>query len=157
MADLGIKLRGATPADADALRALVRASYSKWIPTIGREPRPMSADYSAAIREHLVEVVDGDHGIVAALELIPAADHMFIQNIVVAEYAQGQGIGSALLLRAETIAGALGLQEMRLLTNERMVSNRALYLRRGYEEYALEPILGGPGAVHMRKSLALPE
>ena len=38
------ELRQAVPADAPAIRELTRAAYAKWIPLIGREPKPMTAD-----------------------------------------------------------------------------------------------------------------
>lgn len=39
-----IRLRPAEPADATAIRDIVRAAYAKWVPVIGREPLPMRAD-----------------------------------------------------------------------------------------------------------------
>ena len=47
-------VRRAGPADAAAVRELTRAAYAKWVPVIGREPRPMTADYDMAVRDHLV-------------------------------------------------------------------------------------------------------
>jgi hypothetical protein len=41
-------LRRATPPDAPAVRDLTRAAYAKWVPVLGREPLPMTADYDAA-------------------------------------------------------------------------------------------------------------
>jgi len=49
-------LRRALPADAEAVRALVRQAYAKWVPVIGRESRPMRADREAPIRDHLVDL-----------------------------------------------------------------------------------------------------
>ena len=40
-------LRRATPRDAEAVRALTRAAYAKWVPLIGREPRPMTKTTAA--------------------------------------------------------------------------------------------------------------
>ena len=37
----GRKLRRATLADVGAVQTLVRQAYAKWVPLIGREPRPM--------------------------------------------------------------------------------------------------------------------
>lgn len=39
-----VTMRTALPEDAIAIRALVRAAYARWVPVIGREPRPMQAD-----------------------------------------------------------------------------------------------------------------
>lgn len=40
-------LRLAEASDAAAVTAIVRDAYSRWVPVIGREPRPMRADYGA--------------------------------------------------------------------------------------------------------------
>jgi len=37
-------------ADASAIRALTREAYAKWVPVIGREPKPMMADYAKAVQ-----------------------------------------------------------------------------------------------------------
>ena len=50
--DTPLPLRRARVEDAAAIRALSRAAYGKWVPLIGREPKPMTADYGKAVREH---------------------------------------------------------------------------------------------------------
>ena len=47
-------LHRATPADAAAVRDLTRAAYTKWVPLLGRELKPMTADYDVAVRDHIV-------------------------------------------------------------------------------------------------------
>ena len=56
--DAGHKtVRRATIADAVTVRELTRAAYAKWVPLLGREPRPMTADYDAAVRDHLIDLL----------------------------------------------------------------------------------------------------
>lgn len=57
-----LTLRQAVPADAPAIRALTRAAYAKWVPLIGREPKPMTADYEQAVRHHRFDLLyeEGD-------------------------------------------------------------------------------------------------
>ncbi len=148
-----IVLRRAELIEADAVRNLVRRAYAKWVPVIGREPMPMQADHAAAIRDHLVFVLDGPDGIVALSELKPAADHLLIVNLAVDETLQGKGIGRALLAHAEDLARAEGLNELRLYTNEKMETNRAFYGRHGYEQTGRDPIAGIGVRVNMRKRL----
>jgi hypothetical protein len=50
-------LRIAGLSDAEAVTALTRAAYAKWVSVIGREPLPMKADHSAAIRDHRVDLL----------------------------------------------------------------------------------------------------
>ena len=44
-----IELRQATAADAAAIRGLTRAAYAKWVALIGREPKPMTAEFSRKV------------------------------------------------------------------------------------------------------------
>jgi len=50
-------LRQGDVADVEIIRNLTRAAYAKWVPLIGREPRPMTADYDAAIRAHRFDLL----------------------------------------------------------------------------------------------------
>jgi hypothetical protein len=45
--------RRATSADASTVREITRAAYSKWIPVIGREPKPMTANYVQTVADHV--------------------------------------------------------------------------------------------------------
>ncbi len=71
--DAGHKtVRRATIADAVAVRALTRAAYAKWVPVLGREPRPMIADYDAALRDHMVDLLHVGGEATALIEMAPA-------------------------------------------------------------------------------------
>jgi len=50
-------LRPAVAEDAAAIRSLTREAYSKWVPVIGREPKPMQADYAEAVRNHRIDLL----------------------------------------------------------------------------------------------------
>lgn len=154
-----LPLRPALPADAGAIRDLVRQAYAKWVGLIGREPKPMGVDYEYAVREHLVWVME-DSGIVAVLEAIPQGDHLLIENVAVAPSHQGRGIGKQLMAFAEKLAKELGLSELRLYTNERFSANLSLYASLGYRETHRQDFshLGdtSPVAVFMSKRLEEP-
>jgi N-acetylglutamate synthase-like GNAT family acetyltransferase len=145
-------LRRAVPADTDAIRALVTAAYSKWIPLIGRKPKPMLADYDAAVRVSLFWLLEENGNLTALLELIPHGDHLLVENIAVSPDYQRRNLGSGLMAFAETQARELGLQEMRLYTNERFTGNVKLYSRLGYVETHRQP-LEGSDVVFMTKRL----
>lgn len=148
----GVELRRAVPADAAAIRELTRAAYAKWVPVIGREPRPMMADYDAAVRDHLVYLLYVGDRLTALIETIPAADHLLIENVAVLPNGQGGGHGRRLLAHAEGLAASLGLPELRLYTNKAFVENVQLYLRLGYQVDREEAFMNGV-AVHMSKLL----
>ncbi len=44
-----VELRQAKATDAAAIRELTRTAYAKWVPLIGREPKPMTANYEEAV------------------------------------------------------------------------------------------------------------
>ena len=54
--------------DALAIRELTRAAYAKWVPVIGREPMPMSADYDRAVREHRIDLLYAGDTLAALIE-----------------------------------------------------------------------------------------
>jgi ribosomal protein S18 acetylase RimI-like enzyme len=131
--DAGQKtLRRATTADVATIRDLTRAAYSKWVPLLGREPRPVTADYEAAVRNHLIDLLRVDGEAAALIEMAPSTDHLLIVNIAVAPGHQGRGHGRALMAHAEEVARSLNLREMRLYTNARFAENIRLYSRLGY-------------------------
>jgi GNAT superfamily N-acetyltransferase len=127
-----ITMRRATTADAVAVRDLTRAAYAKWVPILGREPRPMTADYDAALREHLIDMLHVGGERLALIEMAPTADHLLIVNVAVVPAQQGKGHGRALMAHAEEVARSLNLREMRLYTNALFAENLRLYSRLGY-------------------------
>jgi ribosomal protein S18 acetylase RimI-like enzyme len=148
-----IAIRPATPADAASVRALVRAAYAKWVPGLGREPMPMTADYDRAIREHQVRLLHVDGEMAALIEMILRGNHLYVENVAVLPERQGEGFGRLLLAHAEEVASARGLPEIRLLTNGAWGSNIALYQALGYRIDREEPFMGGT-AVYMSKTIA---
>jgi N-acetylglutamate synthase-like GNAT family acetyltransferase len=145
-------LRLAEVGDAAAVKAVVRAAYSKWVPVIGREPMPMRADYERNILEHRVDLVVANDQIVAVLETMNRSDHLWIENVAVTPALHRNGLGGRLLVHAEVLATSAGLNEVRLLTNGAFDTNVALYRRAGYIVERTEPFMGGT-TVYMSKRL----
>lgn len=125
-------IRPALPADLAAVQRIVQDAYAPYVPRIGREPGPMLDDYAALIAAGAVSVVgEPAQGLIV---LLPATDHLLLDNIAVAPEAHGQGVGRALLGFAEAEARRLGLAELRLYTHQMMTENIALYARSGWQE-----------------------
>ena len=127
-------LRQATPADLEAVEAVVQAAYSHYVARIGRQPGPMLDDYDALIAAGQVHVMEHEGAVVGVLVLIPEGDTMLLDNVAVSPKAQGLGLGRRMLAFAEATAKSSGYDSIRLYTNEAMTENLRLYARIGYTE-----------------------
>jgi ribosomal protein S18 acetylase RimI-like enzyme len=146
------EIRRAGPADAAAIAALTREAYAKWVPVIGRQPKPMAADYDVAVREHTIELLESNGELVALVECIVEPDHLLIENLAVAPAHQGQGYGQRLVAHAEALARGLRFSEIRLYTNKLFAENVAFYTRLGYR-FDGETAFKGGFIVHMSRRI----
>ena len=148
-----LNTRQGTAADIDTIRAFTRQSYAKWVPLIGREPLPMSANYEQTIETNRFDLFYQDQELAALLETINNEDHLLIENVCVAPFLQRMGIGKSLLDYAEELAKDACYDMIRLNTNKFFEGNVDLYLRHGYAIDWEKPVVGGIH-VHMKKSIA---
>jgi GNAT superfamily N-acetyltransferase len=149
-----LHFRRAGEDDAETVRALTHAAYAKWVPVIGRRPKPMNADYEHAVRVHVIELAYLDGEIAGLIELIPAADHLLLENLAVAPAHQRKGLGRRLMARVEALARARGLKLVRLYTNKAFTTNLEFYQKLGYALEREEPVKGGGFLVHFAKTIA---
>jgi GNAT superfamily N-acetyltransferase len=147
-----MEMRQATAADAAAIRDLTRQAYAKWVPLIGREPKPMTADYDAAVARHRFDLLYVDGTLAALIETIREADHLLVENVAVSPSFQGRGLGRKLMAHAEMLASELGFGTIRLYTNQRFAENIALYRKLGYQVDREEALPVGV-VTHMSKRL----
>jgi len=129
-----VSVRRAGEGDVAGLAKVAAEAYRDYVPRIGREPAPMTADYAQAVRSGLTWVAEADGEIVGLLVLVARPDHLLLENVAVLPSAQRRGVGARLLAVAEDEARACGLDEIRLYTNEAMTENLAYYPRHGYTE-----------------------
>jgi ribosomal protein S18 acetylase RimI-like enzyme len=148
-----LRLRPATVDDVPSLHALITEAYTHYIARIGRKPAGMLVDYSQALRDHLVWVLEGPNGVVGLLDLIQGDEHIMIDNLVIAPDHQGRKLGTWLMCFAENEARQRHRRELRLYTHQLMVENQAIYAHLGYEETERRVENGFP-RVFMRKLLA---
>jgi N-acetylglutamate synthase-like GNAT family acetyltransferase len=152
---VGAVLRRAAAGDADAIRALTRLAYAKWVPIIGREPTPMTVDYQQRVHDHQIDTLYVGNVLVALIELVFEPDHLLIENVAVHPDFQGRGYGRHLLAHAEAVATAHGLPELRLYTNVLFAENLQLYHKLGYRFDRAEPFKSSL-TIHMSKPVAGP-
>src|SRR6516164_2508193 len=139
-----VELRCAEAADAVAVAACVQRAYARYAARLPYPPKPVLADYRAAVQETSTWLLeDADGQCVGVLVLIEKPDHLLLDNVAVDPACQKRGLGRRLL----------ELAEVRLYTNALMTENRALYARIGYQEYDRRTV-EGRDAVFMRKVLS---
>lgn len=152
MTNSPLLIRLGQQADVDTITRFTRQAYSKWIPTLGREPTPMSVDYKQAIKKHRFDLLYQADELVGLLETSNQQDYLFIENLCIAPEKQRLGLGQYLLSHAEGIAQEDGHQTIRLDTNDRFTGNVSLYKRMGYMVDWEKPNDAGMH-VHMVKTL----
>jgi ribosomal protein S18 acetylase RimI-like enzyme len=147
-----VLIRQAESRDVASITAVVEAAYAKYVPRIGREPAPMTADYVALVAANEVWVGISDRRVVGILVIRPGDDSLELENVAVEPGYQGRGYGRALIEFAEDEAQALGLPAVTLYTNEAMAENLQLYPQLGYVETG-RGIEDGYRRVHFEKRL----
>lgn len=147
-----VRIRHATLADADVISAITDAAYAKYLPRMGRKPRPMTADYRQMLAAHPIWILTvADHPVgVLVLEREPGV--LLIYSVAIHPGYQRRGFGRMLLAWAEQEARHTGYDRIRLYTNSLMTENIALYTRLGYHETGRESY-HDLVVVHFSKSL----
>ncbi len=145
-------MRQADRNDVAIVRSLTRSAYAKWVPIVGREPKPMTADYERAIELHRIDLLMAGTEVVALIEVVCEPGCLFIENVAVEPRHQGKGYGRLLLAHAEELAKSTGCTSIRLYTNRLMLANIELYSRLGYTIDGEEELPHGT-VVYMSKPL----
>jgi len=146
-------IRAAAAGDVARIRAIARAAYAKYVPRVGREPAPMTADYEAEVAAQRTVVIEVAGTVDGYMVAWPEDDAYFIDNIGVEPSRQGTGLGRRLLEHAAAEAARLQLPALRLYTNIAMVENMSMYAHLGFVEThrATEK---GFDRIYLRRSLA---
>ena len=131
---MGPRIRRATANDVTRIGAIARAAYSKYVPRIGREPAPMSADFATAVVADHVVVIETAGIVDGYMNAWPELDAYFIENIAVAPARQHQGLGRKLIDHAAAEARRHNLSAIRLYTNAAMTESLSMYAHIGFVE-----------------------
>jgi len=129
-----LAIRPADVADLPAMTRIVADAYGDYTDRIGKPPGPMLDDYPSHVRHHTAWVVESDGAVSGLIVLLPAEDHLLLDNIAVDPARQGRGVGRALMGFAEREAVRRGYTELRLYTHEKMTENLAMYPALGWRE-----------------------
>lgn len=154
-----VVIEKAVPSDADDIKKIVIAAYSKYVPRMGgQQPAPMTADYHTIVASHSQEVFvlrrQQDGKTVGSILLSdPGDDSIKVNNLVVDDAAQGRGYGKLLIAFAERVACERRREALTLFTNEKMTENIVLYPKMGFVEVERK-VEDGYSRVHFRKTLS---
>jgi GNAT superfamily N-acetyltransferase len=143
-------IRPATAAEVPALRSIAVAAGPGYVPRIGRQPAPMTADYRAPAHHGQAWAATKDGQAAGCIIRIPQPAHVPGQNVAVLPAARG--MGAQLLALAEDRARSRRLPQVRPCTNEAMTENLASYLRHGHTQ-THRAQQDGFHRVHFRKRL----
>ena len=79
-------------------------------------------------------MIEDEGAILGMIILIDRPDCLMLENVAVAEAAQGRGVGRRMIDHAEAEAIWRGHQRIRLYTHITMVENQGMYAHLGYVE-----------------------
>lgn len=133
-----IRIRAATPADAEAAANVVNAAFVvERVAIEGDRTNPENV--GAMMRTGQFLVADDEQGVVGCVYIEPRGDRSYLGLLSVDPQRQGTGLGRRLLQAAEDFARAHGSHAMDL----RIISPRAellpFYRRLGYIEVGTSP------------------
>lgn len=129
------RIRLAVKADLSKISEIVCAAYSHYIARMNCRPAPMDTDYTQAVEEGVVWVLEAKQSVAGLIILRDKKDHILVSNVAVATTHQGKGFGKKLLDFADEYTLQKGASELRLYTNEMMHENVAIYSKLGWVEY----------------------
>jgi len=130
-------IRQAQASDEPEIRDCAEQAYARYVPSIGRKPAPMVADFAAQIAAGDVYVARDDDGTFQGFIVFYAEDQdMLLESVAVLPRSAGHGIGKALIGFCEDAARERGMNAVHLYTNEKMTDNLAIYPKLGYVEVA---------------------
>ncbi|GAX03187.1 GNAT family acetyltransferase [Secundilactobacillus pentosiphilus] len=148
-----IKIRQATASDLPDITNCIQEAFSKYLKRMDRKPAPMLKDYAAYIAKDWVYILNDDNQFAGLIVLINEPDHVHLDTVAVTPAFQGKALGKRLMQFADTFAKRHGQREIRLLTNEKMTENIAIYKHLGYVEYDRR-FDAGYHRVYFKKELA---
>ncbi len=132
-----MRLRPATPADADAIAAIIQAAFAPdqhLLRPASSALRETPETIAAQLRAHQGFVAQAGDRLLASVWFRRQPDALEVARLAVAPAAQGQGLARALLAEGERLARAAGLDRLRLNYRLPLTRNRRLYEGCGFIE-----------------------
>ena len=145
-------IRQAVKADLAGIKSCAIAAYTMYVKRIGKKPAPMVANFSEAIENRNIYVMENAGQVCGFVLFYPQGDHVHLENVAVNPDFQQRGIGSKLIEFAEQQTRTAGYSRIELYTNAMMTENLQIYPRLGYQEFDRR-LEDGFDRVYFRKAL----
>jgi GNAT superfamily N-acetyltransferase len=146
-------IRQAVAEDDAVIQDCAEQAYARYIPSLGRKPEPMTANFKTQISAGQAYVAtDADEGVLGFIVFYPSECGILLESVAVLPGAAGQGIGKELISFCEDEARRRGFNVVYLYTNEKMTENLLIYPCLGYAEVARR-VVDGFSRVFFEKKL----
>lgn len=130
-------IRLAEASDEPNIRECAEQAYARYVPTIGRKPAPMVADFAAQIAAGVVYVATDEQATFQGFIVFYAkAGQILLENVAVLPSSAGRGVGKSLIRFCEDAGRQRGMNAVYLYTNEMMTDNLLIYPKLGYVKVA---------------------
>lgn len=145
-----IKIRVASPADADSIAAVLHDAFVEYRRLYTPEGFSATAATVPAVLDRMKEgpvwIAALNQLIVGTVAAVPHGDSLYVRGMAILPGARGQGIGNKLLKHVEDHARASGFARMFLSTTPFLDRAIALYEHFGFRRIAEGPhdIFGTP-------------
>jgi ribosomal protein S18 acetylase RimI-like enzyme len=149
-----LQIRRAVPSDLPAVLGCVARAYAPYVARIGRMPASMLQSFESELQRgelHVAELGSAAPQFVGSMVLVVVDDRALeVRSLAIEPAFQRRGFGRRLLSRAQEQAVQLGLQQLRLYTNEALTELLAYYAALGFREQSRREE-HGLRRVHMTK------
>lgn len=155
-----IRIREASPADAESIASLLKAAFLEFEPLYTpegfRATTPAADEIEPRFAEGPIWIAEYDGRIVGTASVVPKGDGLYIRSMAVHPDARGGGVATLLLETAERAAEAFACSRLFLSTTPFLDAAIRLYERAGYRRTDDEPRdLFGTPLMTMVKELSL--
>jgi GNAT superfamily N-acetyltransferase len=131
-----VRIREASPVDAESIAALLKAAFLEFEPlyTPGgfRATTPASDEIGRRFAEGPIWVAERDGRIIGTASVVPQGDGLYIRSMAVHPAARGQGVAALLLETVERHARAGARSRLVLSTTPFLDGAIRLYERAGF-------------------------
>jgi putative acetyltransferase len=131
-----VRIRDASPADAEAIASLLKAAFKEFQPLYTpegfRATIPTAEEIQPRFAEGPIWIAEQDGNIVGTISVVPKSEGLYIRSMAVHPEARGKGVADLLLETAEKAADGFACTRLFLSTTPFLDAAIHLYERAGF-------------------------